>query len=113
MDLKCRSFSYSKLNRGHNRDPYFSNKYDTGDSKILLIQNEEIINESAEVANLFNSYFESVTESLNLFSWATESYNQEKDSVKRIVQRFYHHPSIIKIKQNIKILKKFFHTCNS
>ena len=52
--------------------PYFSNKYDTGDSKILLIENEEIINESTEVANVFNSYFESVTESLNLFNWATE-----------------------------------------
>ena len=78
-----------------------------GDSKILLIENEEIINESTEVANVFNSYFESATESLNLFNWATEPYDQVKDSVDRIVQRFSLHPSIIKIKQNIKILKPF------
>ena len=76
----------------------------------MLIENEEIINESTEVAIVFNSYFESVTESLNLFNWAAEPYNQAKDSVERIVQRFSHQPSIIKIKQNIKILKKISFT---
>ena len=76
----------------------------------MLIENEEIINESTEVANVFNSYFESATESLNLFNWATEPYDQVKDSVDRIVQRFSLHPSIIKIKQNIKILKPFSFT---
>ena len=41
---------------------------------------------------------------------ATEPYDQSKDSVERIVQRFSHHPSIIKIKQNLKILKNFSFT---
>ena len=77
--------------------PYFSNKYNSGDSKIFLIENEEIINKSNDVANVFNFYFESVTESLNLFNWAPEPYDQAKDSVERIVQRFSHHPSIVKI----------------
>ena len=86
--------------------PYFSNKYGTGDSKILLIENEEIINESAKVVNVLHSNFETVTESLNLFNWAPKPDDQPKDSVERIVQRFSHHPSVIKIKQNIKILKK-------
>ena len=76
----------------------------------MLTENEEIINESTGVANVFNSYFESATESLNLFNWATEPYDQVKDSVDRIVQRFPLHPSIIKIKQNIKILKPFSFT---
>ena len=78
--------------------PYFSNKYNNSDSKILLIENEEIINESAKVANVFNSYFESITESLDLFNWEPKPYDQAKDSVERIIQRFSHHPSIIKIK---------------
>ena len=86
--------------------PYFSNKYNTGDSKILLIENEEIVNESSEVANVLNSYFESVTEPLDLFNWATESYDQVKESVASIIQKCSHHPSVIKIKQNIKISKK-------
>ena len=33
---------------------FFSNKHNNGDSKILLIENEEIINESAKVANVFS-----------------------------------------------------------
>ena len=57
---------------------------------------------------MFNSYLESVTESLDLFNWALEPYDQAKDLVERIIQRFSHYPSIIKIKQNIKILKNFF-----
>ena len=77
---------------------YFSNKYNNGDSKIFLIENEEISNRSSKVANVFNSYFESITESYDLFNWAPESYDQAKDSVERIVQRFSHHPNIIKIK---------------
>ena len=85
--------------------PYFSDKFNAGDYKILLIENKEIINESAKVANMFNSYFESVTESLHLFHWAPETYDQAKDSVERIIERFSYHPSIIKIKQNIKIKK--------
>ena len=66
-----------------------------------------MINESPKVANVFNSYFNSVTESHDLFNWAPEPCDQAKDSVKRIIQRSLHHPSIIKIKQNINILKKF------
>ena len=76
----------------------------------MLIENEEIINGSAKVANVINSYSESVTESLNLLNWAAEPYDQAKDSVERIVQRFSHHPSIIKIKGNIKILEKISFT---
>ena len=66
----------------------------------------EIINESAKVVNVFNSHTESVTESLNLFNWVPEHYNETKYSVESIIQRFSHHPSIIKIKQNIKIWRK-------
>ena len=76
----------------------------------MLIENEEIINESAKVANVINFYSESVTESLNLLNWVPEPYDQAKDWVERIVQRFSHHPSIIKIKGNIKILKKISFT---
>ena len=76
----------------------------------MLIENEEIINESAKVANVINFYSESVTESLNLLNWVPEPYDKAKDWVERIVQRFSHHPSIIKIKGNIKILKKISFT---
>ena len=51
-----------------------------GDSKISLTDDEQIINESFKNATVFNSYFESVTESLDLFNWAPEPYDQAKDS---------------------------------
>ena len=82
--------------------PYFSNKCNNGDSKILLIENEEISNESAKAANVFNSYFESVTESLDMFNLTREPHDQAKDFVESIIQRLSHHHSIVKIKQNIK-----------
>ena len=47
--------------------PYFSNKHSKGDSKIILIENNEIIQDNEKVANIFNSYFESITDSLELF----------------------------------------------
>ena len=82
--------------------PYFSNKCNNGDSKILLIENEEISNESAKATNVFNSYFESVTESLDMFNLTRETHDQVKDFVESIIQRLSHHHSIVKIKQNIK-----------
>ena len=88
--------------------PYFSNKYENIDSKILLIGKEEFNNENAKVINVFNSYFESVTDSLFLFNWASDHYNQAKDSTERIIQKLSHHPRIIKIKQKLKISTKFY-----
>ena len=70
----------------------------------------EIINESAKIANLFNSYFESVTESLDLLNWVPEPYDKVKGSVERILQRFSHQLNIITIKQNFKILANFSFT---
>ena len=63
-------------------------------------------NQSAKVEIVFNFYFESVTESLELLIWEPEPYDHDKKE--KIIQNFSHHPSIIKIKQNIKISKNIF-----
>ena len=53
--------------------PYFSNKHSHGGSKVTLIENDRIVSESNKTAKTFlslflaNTYFESVTDSLNLF----------------------------------------------
>ena len=49
-----------------------------------------IINESANIANVFSSYFESVTESLDLFNCAPEPYDQAKGSVRIQSFRSFH-----------------------
>ena len=48
--------------------PYFSNKRSHGGSKITLIENDRIISENSIMAKTFNTYFELVTDSLNLLS---------------------------------------------
>ena len=47
--------------------PYFSNKHSKGDSDILLIEKDELLLKNKKVADIFNSYFQSITNSLDLF----------------------------------------------
>ena len=47
--------------------PYFSNRHSHGRAKITLIENDRIVSKKNKVARAFNTYFESVADSLNLF----------------------------------------------
>ena len=89
-----------------NCKPYFSNKHLFGDSKIALNENGEILTENIKIAKTFNSYFESVTDSLELFDWPLRS-NVSYGKVQNIITSFSNHPSIIKIKHKFKLNKKF------
>ena len=86
--------------------PYFSNKHSHGGSKITLIENDRIISENNKMAKTFNTYFESVTGPLNLFEWISESVNSN-DKIEQILFKFSKYPSMLKIKQNVKINSKF------
>ena len=46
---------------------YFSNRLSHGSSKITLIENDRIVSKNHKIAKTFDTYFESVTDSLNLF----------------------------------------------
>ena len=87
--------------------PYFSNKHSKGDSDILLIEKDELLLKYKKVADIFNSYFQSITDSLDLFEWPLGSTDQIYDSVDRIIDSFRFHPSIKSIKRNYKITDKF------
>ena len=52
---------------------YISNKHSFGGSKNALNENGEIATENINIANSFNLYFESVTDSLELFDWPLQS----------------------------------------
>ena len=77
--------------------PYFSNKHSFGESKIALSENGEFLNENNKIAKTSNLFFETVTYSLNLFSWSSK-VNSCDDKVQGIVINFLNHPSILKIK---------------
>ena len=85
--------------------PYFSNKHSHGGSKITLIENDRTVSENNKIAKTFNTYFESVTDSLNLFEWVSESVNSN-DKTEQITAKFSKHPSIIKIKQKCQNKQK-------
>ena len=48
--------------------PYFSNMHEKGDSNIMLIEKDEILLKNKKIADVFNSYFDLVKYSLDLFS---------------------------------------------
>ena len=76
--------------------PYFSNKHSHGGSKITLIENDRIVSEDNKIAKTLNTYFESVTDSLNIFEWIGESVNGN-DKIEQIIVKFSKNPSILKI----------------
>ena len=94
--------------------PYFSKKHSFVDSKIALNESSENLTENMKIAKqkTFNSYFESVTDSLKLFDWRLQS-NISYDKVQNIIKSFSNHPSIIKMKYILKLNKKFSFQCVS
>ena len=60
-----------------------------------------------KVTDVFNSCFQSMTDSLDLFEWPSESTDQIYDSIDRITDCFCFHPSIKNIKRKYKITDKF------
>ena len=87
--------------------PYFSNKQAKGDSNITLIEKDEILLKNKKIADVLNSYFDSVTDSLDLFSWSTQTDNENTGALQNILKRFHNHPSLIKIKQLVNNHAKF------
>ena len=96
--------------------PYFSNKHVHGDSKIILIENEKITNNSNEVikketllvsndeiAKTFNKHFAETVETLNTFEWPSNNTDLSNHQLTAI----RNHPSIIKLKSKYNFQKKF------
>ena len=49
----------------------------------LQIENNRIVSENDKIPKTFNTYFEAVTDSLNLFEWIGESVNSN-DKIEQI-----------------------------
>ena len=78
--------------------PYFSNKHSFGELQIALSENGELLTENNFLTETFNSFFETVTDSLSLFSWSSKVHVSD-DKVQGIILNFSNHPSILKIKE--------------
>ena len=86
--------------------PYFSNKHSFGESKIALSENGYFLTENNKIAKTFNSFFETVTDSLNLFSWSSKVKVWD-DKVQEIILNFSSQPSILKTKGKFQLNKIF------
>ena len=50
----------------------------------MLIEKDEILLKNKKIADVLNSYFDSVTDSLDLFSWSTQTDNENTDVLQNI-----------------------------
>ena len=74
----------------------------------MLIEKDEILLKNKKIADVFNSYFDSVTDSLDLFSWSTQTDNENTDALQNILKRFHRHPSLVKTKQSFPFNRLVF-----
>ena len=85
--------------------PYFSNKHSFGDWKVALSENIELLTKTNMIANTFNSFFETVTDSLILNNLHNLMLVMIWFQV--ILLNFSNHPSILKIKEKFQLNKIF------
>ena len=73
----------------------------------MLIEKDKILLKNKKIADILNSYFNSVIDSLDLFSWFSQTDNKNIDALQNILESFHNHPSLIKIKQLVNNQAKF------
>ena len=77
--------------------PFFSDKQ-TVSEKIILVDKDEIVTSDLTAANLFNSYFNNITKTLDIYEWPKNSGPMSGDPVCDAISRYSDHPSVVKIK---------------
>ena len=78
-------------------------------NKVVLVENEKIINDDQEVAQTFNDYFDNAVKSLGI-SENKILLKESQPSLGKVldaINMYETHPSIIKIKENVTVDKKF------
>lgn len=88
--------------------PLFSNKGGVKDN-IVLVKDDKIISDDTEVAQTFNDFFTNAVSSLGITenkSLLTETKNTN-GGVEEVIKRFENHPSVVSIKENVKIDTRF------
>ena len=99
-----------------NVKPLFSDK-GTMRQQICIVQGNQIISDNKEVAETFNKYFVHAIDSLQLkispYLLNSRIYTSEfKDPIDIIIEEFASHPSILKIKEMVKVKQLSFKEIN-
>ena len=74
---------------------------------IRLTENGKIVSDKKEVAEILNNYFMDSVENLEVERFLPDTVDENLDDIDKIVRQFQNHPSIVKIKENVKVEKTF------
>ena len=91
--------------------PLFSDKK-CKNQKIVLVENDEIIKDSLQTAEIMNSYFVNIAKNLEISEFVTEKFPKNTiitsiDPIDHIIHEYSKHPSILKIKETTNSPKSF------
>ena len=90
-----------------NIKPFFSEKQKIL-SKTTLVENDVFISNDREISEIFNDFFIETVSNLDLGQCSKMAPHPGiTDDCAAIIEMYHKHPSIIKIKENIKIENKF------
>ena len=88
--------------------PFFMDK-GNGNDVTTLVHNGKIINDSQEIADTFNEFFEKAVDGLGITengSFLTDA-SDATDKVEKALKKFKNHPSILRIKSSVPITGRF------
>ena len=78
---------------------------------ITIIENGTVTSDKTEVAEMLNNYFIEAVESLEIETFNSDNdhtdCNSIDDNIDAIIEKYKSHPSILKIKENVKLDTKF------
>ena len=82
--------------------PLFSEKGCSDDKRIQLIENDQLVSDDDHLAEIFNEFYNSITDRIDIPSWNQEFVTNET-GVKAAILKYENHPSILKIKENTSV----------
>ena len=94
--------------------PNFSEK-NSKSSKIILVENDEIITDNKRSTEIMNDYFVNITKELNIPAIYVEKQSENTDTgfldpIDQIIHSYRRHPSILKINEFVTHTGKFSFT---
>ena len=92
----------------------FSDKMKGRNKEIILIDNDQVFTETNRVADILNNYFLDAVENLDTIPHSSTLITESEGSggiqpgqIDNIITSYKDHPSILKIKEHVKIKEKF------
>ena len=89
--------------------PLFSEKNKTSTDNIIIVENDIITNEKIEVAEKLNNFFVDSVADLDIELFLNEKIRStdSNDEIVKIIGKYKDHPSVLKIKEHVKIDQRF------